>query len=84
MAHIAVLAGNAQEFKEFKNSAVRNGSLSTFYFVTDHNYYGHSFDSYMIIGTFWNRTNAREIFENIKLCMKHPYYYDIDNLIHEN
>jgi hypothetical protein len=83
MASIAVLAGNAQEFKEFKNSAVRNGSLSTFYFVTGHNYYGHSFDSYMIIGTFWNRKDAHVIFENIKLCVN-PYYYDIDYLIHEN
>jgi len=82
MSRIAILAGNLQEFKDFKNVAIRCGSLSTFHFINGYNCRGQNFDSYMITGTFWNKKDARRIFEEIKFCIKR--YYDIEDLVHEN
>ena len=76
MKHIAILAGNLQQFHEYMRNSIKSddvrGSIAfkednAYIFARSlHNILGYKFDSMEIIGTFYDRYDARDIERIIK------------------
>lgn len=81
---IAVLAGNKEEFRTLFRNKEEEDLECLYYYITEFNYRGMLFDKIIIIGTFWNRKNAKHLYSDLQLCVKFPYAHDIDFLTHEN
>lgn len=75
MTYIAILARNAEQFKHFLYNQKIDADGGYIGFKDDvtyvythhlHSILGYHFDSMEIIGTFWERKDARDIEENVK------------------
>ena len=67
MAYIvAVLAGNCQEYADWLRDSGYTKKTARF-IGSDRDARGIEFDRYEIVGTFWDRRDAREALENIQI-----------------
>ena len=63
---IAVLAGNFRQFNEFIRQPEVGEHCEYVYIDRPEKAYGYRFFDYKIIGTFWDRKDARELEEIVK------------------
>jgi len=81
---IAVLAGNREEFRALFKKEDEDNLERSYYYISELNYRGMSFDEILVIGSFWQRKNAKRLYSDLQFNVKEPHEYDIDFLTHEN
>ena len=66
MKTIAILAGSMEQYMEHKDIFLALEGEEMVYAVTPHKIKGRRFDEFRVVGTFWERKDAGDIYDEVR------------------